>query len=156
MCIVQHVETKNVCTFQAIELPVSTNVKIAKSAATFWLFLLWTRNGQLCWLVVMVHIVLEEKQVATTRKKNHLHFSRENFPANHSQARPNLNKKSRSYSIYGIIVSTSHWLIQLFKIASTFSFYTNSVYLEATWFSQSPTTVLSGLLTLDQIQWLWR
>ena len=40
----------------------------------------------------MVHIVLREKQVATTQKKNYLHFWRI-FSANHNQARTNLNQK---------------------------------------------------------------
>ena len=35
MCIVQHVETKNVFTFQPIKRLVSTTVKSAKLAATF-------------------------------------------------------------------------------------------------------------------------
>ena len=39
-----------------------------------------------------VHIVLQEKQVTTTKKKNHLHFWR-NFSAIHNQAHPNLNQK---------------------------------------------------------------
>ena len=64
-------------------------------------------------------------------------------------------KKGRNYSIFGIIVSTPHWFTQLTKTSFTFSFYTISVYVKATWFSQSPTTVLSGLSFLDQIQWLW-
>ena len=61
-----------------------------------------------------------------------------------------------SYSIYGIIVSTPQWLIQLTKTSITISFYTLSVFIKAAWFSQSPKTVLSVLSTLDQIQWLWR
>ena len=86
-------------------------------------------------------------------KKSPLHFWR-NFSANHNQAHSNLNQKGRSYSIYGIIVSTPHWAIHLTKTSFTLSFYTLSVYIKATWFSHSPTTVLSGLSTLDQIQWL--
>ena len=39
-----------------------------------------------------VHIVLQERRVATTKNKNHLHFWR-NFSANHNQAHPNLNQK---------------------------------------------------------------
>ena len=37
----------------------------------------------LCCLGVMVHIVLQERRVAVTEKKNYLHFCR-NFSANHS------------------------------------------------------------------------
>ena len=39
MCIVQHVEMKNVFTFQPIKRPVSRTVKSAKPAATFRIFL---------------------------------------------------------------------------------------------------------------------
>ena len=92
MCIVQHVEMKSVFTFQPIKRLVSTTVKSAKPAATFWLFLLRTKNRQICCLAETVHIVLQEKRVATTKMKNLLHFRR-NFSANQIQAHPNLNQK---------------------------------------------------------------
>ena len=41
-------------------------------------------------------------------------------------------KNGRTYSIYGMIVSTRHWLVQLCKTSFTFSFYTLSVYIKAT------------------------
>ena len=82
-CIVQNVEMKSVFTFQPKKRLVSTTVKSAKPAATFWIFILRTKNRQLCCLASTVHIVLQEKRVATTKKKNHLHFWR-NFSANHS------------------------------------------------------------------------
>ena len=90
MCIVPHVELKSVFTFQPIKQLVSTTVKSAKPVATFWIFLLRTRNRQLCCLAVMEHIALQERRVATT--KDHLHFWRNSF-ANHNQAHPNLNQK---------------------------------------------------------------
>ena len=62
---------------------VSTRVKSAKPAATFWIFLLRTKNWHLCCLVVMVHIALQERRVAITKKKNLVHFWR-NFSANYS------------------------------------------------------------------------
>ena len=78
------------------------------------------------------------------------------FSANRNQPHPNLcRKRQKSYSINGIIVSTPHWLIQLTKNSSPFSFFTFFVYKNETWFSPSLTMVLSGLSTLDQIQWLW-
>ena len=91
MCIVQHAEMIILFTFHRIKRLVSTTVKSAKPAATFWTFLLRTKNRQLCCLAVTVHIVLQERRVATT-KKNHLNFWR-NFSANHNQAHPNLNQK---------------------------------------------------------------
>ena len=74
MCIVQHVEMKSVFTSQPIKRLVSTTVKSAKLKATFWIFLLRTKNWQLCCLAVMVHIVFQERRVATTKKKIHLRF----------------------------------------------------------------------------------
>ena len=92
MCIVQHVEVKSVFTFQQIKRLVSTTVRSAKPAATFWIFHLRTKNRQLCCLVVMEHIVLQERRAATTKKKNHLLFWR-SFSTNHNQAHPNVNQK---------------------------------------------------------------
>ena len=92
MCLVQHVELKSVFTSQAIKRLASTTVKSAKPAATFWKLLLRTKNQQLCCLAVMEHIVLHERRVVTTKKKNHLHLWR-NFSAYHNQANPNLNQK---------------------------------------------------------------
>ena len=40
----------------------------------------------------MEHIVFQKRVVATTKKKNHLFFSR-NFSANHNEADPNVNQK---------------------------------------------------------------
>ena len=88
MRIVQHIGMKSVFTFQPIERLVSTTVKSAKPAATFWIFVLRTKNRQFCCLAVMVHIVLQERRVATTKKKRHLHFWT-NFSSNQFQA--NLN-----------------------------------------------------------------
>ena len=111
-------------------------------------------NLQISCFAITVYIVLQRRRVATTKKQNLLHIWR-NFSANQIQAHPNLNQKGRIYSNYGIIVSKPHWLIQLTKTSFILSFYTLSVYIKAAWFSQSPTTVLSGLSTLDQIQLLW-
>ena len=139
MCIVKHVEKKSVFTLQPIRRLVSRTVRSAKPAGKFWTFLLRTRNRQLFCLAVTVHILLLEKRVATTKKKNHFRFWR-NFSAKNNQAHPNLNQKSRSYSIYGMIVSTPHWLIQSTKNSFPFSFHTRLVYSKATCFCQTPTT----------------
>ena len=90
MCVVPHVETKSVFIFQPTKRLVSTTAKSAKPAAMFSIFLLRTKNKQLCCLVVTEHIVLQERRVAIT--KNHLLFSRI-FSANHNQAHPNVNQK---------------------------------------------------------------
>ena len=42
----------------------------------------------------MVHIVLQERRVTTTKKEKHLSFWR-NFSANHNQAHPKVNQKSK-------------------------------------------------------------
>ena len=94
MCIVQHVEKKSVFTIQPMTWLVSTTVKSAKLAATFGL--LRTKNLQICCLTVTLHIVLKGRGVATSKKKNHLHFWR-NLSANQIQAHPNLNQKSQKF-----------------------------------------------------------
>ena len=88
MCIVQHVEMKSVFTFEPIKRLVSMTVQSTKPAATFWILLLRTKNRQLCCLAVTVHIVLQERRVATTKKKNQLRFWR-NFCGNQFPANPN-------------------------------------------------------------------
>ena len=92
MCFVELVEMKSVFTFQPTKRLISSTVKSSKPAATIWIFLFRTKNQQLCCLAVMEHIVLQERRVVTTKKKNHLHLWR-NFSANHNQAHPNLNQK---------------------------------------------------------------
>ena len=71
---------------------VSTTVKGAKPAATFWIFLVRTKNRHICCLAVTVPIFFQERRVATTKKKNHLHVWR-NCSANHKQVHPNLNQE---------------------------------------------------------------
>ena len=68
-CIVRHEEMKRVFTCQLKKRLVSTTVKNAKSPVTFSKFLLRTKNLQLCCLAVLVHLVLQETRVATTKKK---------------------------------------------------------------------------------------
>ena len=115
------------------------------------------KSRQLCRLVVMVDVALHEKRVVKTKTKKNP-FSEKFFHQSQSTTRELDSKKAKKISKYGIIVSTPHWLIQLTKNSFSFSFHTLSVYSKATWFSQSSTTVLSGLSTLDDIQllWLWR
>ena len=154
MCIVQLVEMKSVFTFQPIEGLVSTTVKSAKLAATFWMFLLRTKTDNYAvwrWR----YTLLRKKDESRLRKRKAISIFEETSPPITTKHIRTWTKKRRRYSIYGIIVSTPHWLIQLTKTSFTLSFYTLSVYIKATWFSQSPTTVLSSLSTLDQIQWLW-
>ena len=69
MCIVQHLEIKSVFRFLPIKGLLSTTVKTAKLAATFGIFILRTKNRQLCCLAVTVHIVLQARRVAPTKKK---------------------------------------------------------------------------------------
>ena len=92
MSIVQHVEMKSVFTFQPSKRLNSTTVESAKPGESFWIFLLRTKNRQLCCLAVTVHIALQERRVATMIKKNHLLFWL-NFSANHNQAHPNLKQR---------------------------------------------------------------
>ena len=114
---------------------------------TYRIFLQWTKNWQLCYLVVMVHIALQEKRAKKTKRT--ISIPEENYPPITNKQTRTWAIKSKNYSIYCIIVSTPHWLIQLIKKSFSFSLITFSVYSEATWFDQSPTTVLSGLSNLD-------
>ena len=155
MCIVQHVERKSVFTFQPKKRLVSTTVKSANPAATFLIFLLRTKNRQLCCLALTVHIVLQKRRVATTKQKNFLLFWRNFSQPITTKSILTWKKEAKNHSIYAIIVSSHHWMMQVTESQFCFSFYTRSVYIKATWFSQSLTTVLSGLSTLDQVHWLW-
>ena len=95
MCIVQHVEMKSVFTFQPIKRLVSTIVRSAKPAATFWIVFLKTKNRHICCLAGMGHIVLQGRRVAIT--KNHLvflkKFLRQSQPST-SEPEPRKDKSS--------------------------------------------------------------
>ena len=148
MCIVQHVELKNVFLFQPIKRLVFTTVKSAKPAATFWIFLLRTKNRQCCcwrWW----NTLLCKKGESRLRKRKTISDFEEFSPPITSKLIWTGTKKSKVYSIHGKIVSRPHWLIQLSKNSFTLSFYKFSVYIKGTWLSQSSTTVLSGLSILD-------
>ena len=54
------------------------------------------QNLQICCLAMTVHIDLQRRRVATTKKKNHLYIWR-NFSANQIQAYPNLNQKRQKF-----------------------------------------------------------
>ena len=57
-------------------------------------------------------------------------------------------KRGTNFSIFGIFVSTPHWLMQLTQNSFPFSFCSPSVYRKPTWVSQSPTTVERVVLNL--------
>ena len=76
--------------------------------------------------------------------------------ANHNQAYISLcPKRQKRQYVFGIIVSTSQWLIHLLENSFSISFHTPSIYSQARWLSRSPTKLLSSFQTLDQIQLLW-
>ena len=156
MCIVKHVEMKSVFTFQPMQRLVSTTVKSAMPAVTFWIFVLGTKNWQLCCLAVTVHIVLPERRVAITKKESHLHFWR-NFSANHNQVHLNLIQKSlkwvpiRNKRMRFLLVDD---LSHIFFFSNHFMQFQSTVnlhltYTKSSWSSQSPTTESSGLSILD-------
>ena len=113
MSIVQHAQPKSVFTFQRKNSNFY-DCKKCKACSHSWIFLWRTKNQQLCCLVVMVHIALQKKRVATMKKQIRLLFWR-NISSNHSQANQDLNKKNKSHSKYVIFLSTRQWLIQLIK-----------------------------------------
>ena len=130
MCLVQHVETKSVFTFQPMKRLVSTtkkckarchglNIPFKDQKPTILLFggdgtPYFARKGSRDY---------EKGKPSPILKK----FLRQSQPST-SELEP---KKGRIYSIYGIIVSTPHWLIQLTETSFTLSFYTLSVYIKA-------------------------
>ena len=80
------------CVYISTNKTTTFDCKKCKACCQVLNILLRTKNRQLFCLVVTVHIDLPERRVATTKKKNHLHFWR-NFSANHNQAHPNPNQK---------------------------------------------------------------
>ena len=92
MCIVQHVEKKMCFTIQPKKRLVSTTVKSAKLAATFWIFFLRTKKRQLCCLAVTVHIA-SQKDESWLRKRKAISIFEEISLPNHNQAHLNQNQK---------------------------------------------------------------
>ena len=153
MCIVQHVETKSVFTFQQIKRLVFTTVECAKPAAMFWVFLLRTKDQQLCCLAVMVQLVLQERRVATTEKKSHLQFWR-NVSANHNQAHPNLNQKRLKWfqtwsKRIGFLLAEDLSDIFIFQII-LFNFHLQSTATQLTFNLQK---IMIFSISNDGIQW---
>ena len=154
MCIVQHVEKKIVFTFQPIKRLVSATVKSAKTAATFWIFLSRTKtDNYVLWR--WWYTLFCKKNDSWLQKRTAISFFEQISPPITTKHIRAWTKKSTSFSNYGIIVSTTHWLIESIKTSFTLIFNTLSVYSKAIWSSQPPTALLSDLLTLEQIQWLW-
>ena len=157
VCVVQHVEMKSVFTIQPIKRLVSTTVKNAKPASTIWIFVLMTKNRQLRCLAVTVHIVLQEKRVATTQNKAICIVEKIAPPITSKHIRT-WTKKCSNESEYRINVSVSYWLM----IWVTYSFLTSffSVSIDSqpllnllstyrkTWCLQFPTTESSGFSNL--------
>ena len=82
---------KSVFSFQPKKRLVCTTVKNAKPAATFWMFLLRTKNRQISCLAVTVHIVLQKNDESRLRRTISIFWRI--LSANHNQAHPNLNQK---------------------------------------------------------------
>ena len=169
MCIVQHVELKSVFTFQPTKRLVSTTVKNAKPAATFWIFLLRTKNRHLCCLAVTVHLALLEKRVAITKirpfpfSKN---FLRQSQPST-SELEPKKDKSSPNMKwTYPFPIGSwfepqfkflNHFIQFQYKLNQSLLFNIQSTYGKS-WSSPSPTMESSGLSilvpTLLLLQWM--
>ena len=156
MCIVQHEEMKSVFSFQQIKRLVSATVKSETCCHVLNVpfmdqtptIMLFGSDGTHCFARKTSRDYEKEKPSPFLKK-----FLRQSQTSTSKHIRT-WTKKGRNYSINGIFVSTPHWLTELTKTTFTIFFYTLSVNIKAKWFSQSPTRVLSGLSTLDQIQWL--
>ena len=93
MCIVQHVQTKSVFTRQSTKILVPTTLKNAKTAFTYLIVLLRTKNRQ---KFCLVHC-FAKKTSGGWEKEIHLHFWRL-FSANHNQTHQRLyHKKQKSF-----------------------------------------------------------
>ena len=140
MCIVYNVQTKRIFTFHPKTFLFFTSVKSANVVLAWLIFSLSAKKRQNWFLVVMVHIVLQKSQIATTKKKNYIHIYG-NLTANRGQTHP---KKKKNDSLFSIIISNPHWLIYLTRIHS----HSHFIHLQSTVkqhnSSQSPTTVMSG------------
>ena len=81
-------------------------------------------------------------------------FSEKYFCQPQSSAPNPVSEKGKNHSLYGIGVAIFPWLIQLTKHSFPISFFEQSVYSKKTMVFQSPTTHLSSLSILNQIQLL--
>ena len=120
ICIVQHGQPKSAFTCLPKKILVFTTVKSAKPALMCLIVRLRNKKRQKLYLVEISRIVLQRTRVATTKKKNHLHFWRK-FPTNQNQAHQLYHKRKKNPSIYRISVSTPHWLKEFTKISIAFS-----------------------------------
>ena len=132
---------------------VSTTLESANSAATFWMFLFRIKNWQLCCLVVMVHIVLQERRVATIQKSKSISFFEEVFPP----ITVTRTKKGWIESNYGINVSVSHRLMMWATYSFFNSFYSISIYCQPGKFNQLTVNLQKIIMifssTSHGIQW---
>ena len=125
MCIVPHVETKSVFIFQPTKRLVFTTVKSAKPSATFWMFLLRTKNRQLCCLAVTVHIVYTNRDYEKEGPSPFLKKFLRQSQLSTSAPEP---KKVKNESKYGKNVSVSYWLL----IWATYSFSNPFILFQST------------------------
>ena len=133
LCIVQHVETEFVFTFQTTKILVFMTIKSARPALTCPIFVLRPQKFQLCCLVVMVHIILQKNESRLWKRKSISIFEELSSPITIMQTRV-CTKNVKNHSLHGISVSTTHWfwLIQVTKTLFLFSFCTLLVYSKTT------------------------
>ena len=107
LSIVQNFQTKFVCNCQTTKTLVFTTVEKAKLAFSCFKFHLRNKNRHYLCLVEMVHIVLPDRRVATTAKKNDLHFWWVSY-ANHNAAHRNLcHKRKKSFHLWQKLVDST-------------------------------------------------
>ena len=95
MCNVRHVKKKKLFTFQPIKPLLSMIVKLQSLLSRFHYFLR-IKNQLICRFMVMVHIAAQIRWVATTKKRNQLHFW-EDSSANHKAAHLTRSKRNRKF-----------------------------------------------------------
>ena len=153
-CIVQTISVFN---FQLKKLPVSATVKKnAKPALTFWIFYLGFKGRKPTIMLFGgdgTHCFAKNEWLLRKRKTETVF--EEFYPSTTIKFTQIWAKEGKNHSIYGIIVSTPHCLIQVLKKSFAIPIFTPPIWSKSTSILQSPTMLLSGLWTLDQHQFLW-
>ena len=132
MCSVQQGELKSEFTFQSKKKRLVCTNKKCIDCCHVSKIPFKTKIQQLCCVAVMVHIALQERPVATTIKQTFFPFLKFFIRQLQSSTHKFAPKKEKNHSLYGIIVSTPQWVIQVTKTSFPFSFSTLSVYSKAT------------------------
>ena len=127
MCIVQHVETKSVFTFQSIKLLVSTIVKCTKPQLSCAEYSMQGTKANKTLFGGDGTYSIAKRRIGTT--KNHLfgEFS----PPITSYSKWTRTEKRQNHSLYGINMLSSKWLREWPRLSTFDSFQTTLIKIQA-------------------------